>query len=113
MRVLAAAAGEPFGTLPVVAARAAWSLRPRKRLPDDLVMTAPGGLVIESARDYDWGPLTTVEVDGKHYTVTREPGTVERPHRYRLGPPDPTHVIRCHALRRFLLPALRFLRSSI
>ncbi len=94
LRVLAAAMQQPFSTLPVVAARAAWSRRPRRALPDDVVEEREDGLVIDSARDYDWHALSTVEVDGAHYAVTREAGTTERPHRYRLRPITPEHVVR-------------------
>ena len=95
MRVLAAAMDQPFSTLPVVLARAAWRLRPEKKLPADLVFEHDDGFVIESARDYDWHALTTVELDGAHYSVAREEGaTSDRPHRYHLTPITPEHVVR-------------------
>ncbi|MCU1281955.1 MAG: hypothetical protein JWM53_5501, partial [bacterium] len=49
---------------------------------------------IDSARDYDWHALTTVDVDGALYAVAREAGTPERPHRYRLTPIGHDHVVR-------------------
>jgi len=94
LRVASGVSGEPLGIMPLAVGKAITRRLRARKLPDDLVMTAPNGFVIESARDYDWGPLTTVELDGTHYTVTREPGTASRPNRYRLGTPDPTHVIR-------------------
>jgi hypothetical protein len=94
MRVLAAAMDQPFSTLPVVLARAAWRLRPEKKLPADLVFEHDDGFIIDSARNYDWHALTTVELDGAHYAVERQEGTSERPHRYRLTPITPEHVVR-------------------
>jgi hypothetical protein len=94
LRVLAAAMDQPFSTLPVVLVRAAWRLRPEKKLPADLVFEHDDGFVIESAHDYDWHALTTVELDGAHYAVERQEGTSERPHRYRLTPITPEHVVR-------------------
>ena len=99
LRVLAAAMQQPFETAPVVLARAAWRLRPRPKLPDDelnkrLINSAVVEIVIDSARDYDWHALTTVEVDGALYAVTRESGTAERPYRYRLTPIAHNHVVR-------------------
>jgi hypothetical protein len=99
LRVGSGVSGEPLGVLPLAIGRAVTRRLRARKLPDDLVMSAPEGLVIESARDYDWGPLSTVEVDGKHYVVAREAGTPERPHRFRLRAPDPTHVIR--AINRY------------
>ena len=94
LRVLAAAMQQPFGTAPVSLARAAWRARPRRTLPDDVVMKSGDGWVIESARDYDWHALSTVDVDGALHQVAREPGTRERPHRYRLTPVAHDHVVR-------------------
>ena len=94
LRVLAAAMEQPFGTAPVALVRAAWSRRPRRALPDDVVMERDDGYVIESAHDYDWHALTTVELRGALYAVNREAGTPERPHRYRLTPITPEHVVR-------------------
>lgn len=94
LRVGSGVSGEPLGILPVAVARAIIRRVRTRALPEDVIMTAPEGFVIESAHEYDWGPLTTVAVDGNHYVVTREPGTADRPHRYRLRAPDPTHVIR-------------------
>jgi hypothetical protein len=105
LRVLAAAMDQPFSTLPVVVARAAWSLRPAKKLPDDLVIERDDGFVIDSARDYDWHALTTVELGGAHFAVTRETGTPERPHRYRLRPITPEHVVR--TVTRYARPSSR------
>jgi hypothetical protein len=94
MRVLSAAMDQPFSTLPVVAVRSAVAMRPRKKRPDDRVTERDDGWIIESAHDYDWHALTTVELDGAHYAVTREAGTPQRPHRYRLTPITPDHVVR-------------------
>lgn len=94
LRVLSAAMHQPFSTLPVVVARAAWSLRPAKKLPADVVVEREDGFVIDSARDYDWHALTTVELGGAHYAVAREAGTPPRPYRYRLTPITPDHVVR-------------------
>lgn len=94
LRLLSAAMDQPLSTLPVVAVRAALSLRPQKQLPDDVVTERDDGFVIDSARDYDWHALTTIELGGAHYAVTREAGTAERPHRYRLTPITPDHVVR-------------------
>ena len=58
LRVLAAAMQQPFGTAPIVIARAAWAARPRARLPDDIVTRSGAAVVIDSARDYDWHALT-------------------------------------------------------
>ena len=94
LRVLAAAMQQPFSSAPVVLAQAAWRHRPRRTLPDDLLARRDGALVIDSAHDYDWHALTTVEVDDALYAVTREPGTPDRPHRYRLTPIPHDHVVR-------------------
>lgn len=94
LRVLAAAMQQPFGSAPVTLARAAWAHRPRRALPDDVVMKSGDGLVIESARNYDWHALTTVDIDGALYRVASERGTDERPHRYRLTPIPHDHVVR-------------------
>ncbi len=94
LRALAAAMQQPFSTLPLVAARAAWRLRPTKRLPEDRVAQRDGAIVIDSARDYDWHALSTVEVDGALHAVARAAGTPERPYRYRLTPIGRDHVIR-------------------
>jgi hypothetical protein len=94
LRVLAAAMEQPFSTLPVVIVRGARTLRPRKKLPDDLVTERADGFIIDSARDYDWHALTTVEMGGVLYAVTREAGASDRPHRYRLTPITPEHVVR-------------------
>jgi hypothetical protein len=102
LRVLAAAMQQPFGTAPAVLARAAWRLRPRPKLPEDelnkrLINSAVVEIVIDSARDYDWHALTTVEVDGALYAVAREAGAPHdsvRPHRYRLTPIPHDHVVR-------------------
>ena len=94
MRVLSAAMDQPFSTLPIVLARAAWSLKPKKKLPPDVVTERDDGFIIDSARDYDWHALSTIELGGAHYAVTREAGTSERPHRYRLTPITPDHVVR-------------------
>ena len=95
MRVLAAGMQQPFSTLPVVVARGLWSLRPAKKLPEDTVVERDDGFVIDSARDYDWHALTTIELDGALYAVTREVGGSDgRPHRYRLTPITPEHVVR-------------------
>ena len=95
LRALAAAMQQPFGTAPVVLARAAWGLRPRRELPEDLVVERDDGFVIDSARAYDWHALTTVEIDGALYGVTREAGGSDaRPYRYRLTPITPEHVVR-------------------
>lgn len=63
LRVLAAAMQQPLGSAPMAIARAAWAARPRRRLPDDVVVKSADGMVINSARDYDWHALTTVDVD--------------------------------------------------
>ena len=77
LRVLAAAMDQPFSTLPVVLARAAWRLRPRAGATRRLVLFEhDDGFVIDSARDYDWHALTTVELDGAHYAVERASGYV-------------------------------------
>ncbi len=94
MRVLAAAMAQPFSTLPVVAVRAAWSWKPKKKLPEDIVTERDDGFIIDSARRYDWHALTTIELGGAHYAVTTEVGTSQRPHRYRLTPITPDHVVR-------------------
>jgi len=94
LRALAAAMQQPFGSAPVAIARALWSRRPRRALPDDIIDERDDGFVIDSAHDYDWHALTTVELGGAHYAVTREAGTAERPHRYRLTPITPEHVVR-------------------
>jgi hypothetical protein len=95
MRVLAGAMQQPFSTLPVVIARGLWSLRPAKTLPEDTVAERDDGFVIDSAREYDWHALTTVELDGALYAVAREDGSSDaRPHRYRLTPITPEHVVR-------------------
>jgi hypothetical protein len=95
LRVLAAAMEQPFSTLPVVMVRAARSLVPAQKLPHDIVVERDDGFVIDSARDYDWHALTTVEIDDALYAVTREAGSSDaRPHRYRLTPITPEHVVR-------------------
>lgn len=94
LRVLAAAMAQPFSTLPVVIVRAARSFKPEKKLPEDIVSERDDGFVIDSARRYDWHALTTLELGGAHYAVTSERGTSERPHRYRLTPITPDHVVR-------------------
>jgi hypothetical protein len=94
LRVLAAAMQQPFSSLPVVLARGAWALRPKRRLPLDVVSARGAALVIDSAHDYDWHALTTVDVDGALFAVTREAGTPERPHRFVLTPIAHDHVVR-------------------
>ena len=94
LRVLAGAMEQPFSTLPVVAVRAAVRAWPKRKLPEDVVTERDDGVVIDSARDYDWHALTTVEIGGAHYAVTRETGTDVRPFRYRLTPITPEHVVR-------------------
>jgi hypothetical protein len=108
LRVLATAMQQPFSTLPVVVARAAWQARPRRKLPPDEInkrsFNSDGGeeIVIDSARAYDWHALTTVEIDDALYSVTREAGTKERPYRYRLRPIAHDHVVR--TLTRYAPP---------
>lgn len=94
MRVLAGAMQQPFSSLPVVLARAAWALRPKRTLPLDVVSARGAALVIDSAHDYDWHALTTVDVDGALFAVAREAGTPERPHRFVLTPIAHDHVVR-------------------
>ncbi|MCA1663361.1 MAG: hypothetical protein LC659_03675 [Myxococcales bacterium] len=94
LRVLAAAMQQPFGSAPLSLARWAWAARPRRKLRDDVVMKSGDGWVIDSARDYDWHALTTVDIGGALYQVAREPGTREYPHRYRLTPIAHDHVAR-------------------
>jgi hypothetical protein len=95
LRVLAAAMQQPFGTAPVALARGVWAGRPKAKVREDLVVERDDGFVIDSARDYDWHALTTVELDGALYGVTREAGSSDaRPHRYRLTPITPEHVVR-------------------
>jgi hypothetical protein len=94
LRVLAAAMQQPFGTAPLVLARAAWRLRPTPKRPDDRVERRGDGVVIDSAHEYDWHALTTVDIDGALYSVARETGTAEQPHRYRLTPIAHDHVVR-------------------
>ena len=94
LRVLAAAMQQEFSTLPVVVARAAWAWRPRVKALEDAVARDGDALVIDSAREYDWHALTTVDVDGALHQVARERGTPERPYRYRLTPIAPDHVVR-------------------
>jgi hypothetical protein len=103
LRVLAAAMQQPLGTAPVTIARAAWGVRPRKKLPDDYVSKSGDALVILSARDYDWHALTTVDVDGALYAVAREAGPPDRPYRYRLTPIAHDHVVR--AVTRYSVSA--------
>ena len=69
-------------------------LRPSPKLPGDVVTKRDGGMVIESARDYDWHALTTVDVAGELYAVTRQAGSGARSHRYWLTPVTPQHVVR-------------------
>jgi hypothetical protein len=72
-----------------------WAGRPKAKVPEDLVVERDDGFVIDSAREYDWHALTTVELDGALYGVTREAGSSDaRPHRYRLTPITPEHVVR-------------------
>jgi hypothetical protein len=111
LRVLATAMQQPFGTLPAVVVRGvgrAWrAATARQPPPDELNKRSfssgaaadagvPDGveLVIDSAHDYDWHALTTVEVDDALYSVTREAGTATRPYRYRLRPIAHDHVVR-------------------
>ena len=94
LRVLAAGMLQPLGTAPVVLARAAWALRPKRKLPLDVVGARGAALVIDSAHDYDWHALTTVDVDGALFAVAREAGTPERPHRFVLTPIAHDHVVR-------------------
>ena len=94
LRVLAAAMQQPFGSAPVTLVRAAWARRPQHALPDDTMTTSGDAIVIDSAHDYDWHHLTTVDVNGALYCVAREAGTTERPHRYRLTPIPHDHVVR-------------------
>ena len=94
LRVLAAAMQQPLGTAPVAIARGLRALRPRKQPPEDVVVARDDGFVIDSARDYDWHALTTVELDGALYAVTRAPAPPPRPHRYRLTPIPLDHVVR-------------------
>ena len=95
LRVLAAAMQQPFGSAPLSLARAAWAARPRRKLPDDAVTKSGDAIIIDSARDYDWHALTTIELDGALYAVTRETGVRQaQPHRYRLTPIPHDHVVR-------------------
>ena len=95
LRIASGAAGEPLGLLPLAIARfAARRLRRPAKLPDDVVTRDGEAIVIDSAHDYDWHALTTVEIDGAHYAVAREPGAPLRPHRYRLTPIGDGHVVR-------------------
>jgi hypothetical protein len=94
LRVLAAAMQQPFSTLPVVMARAAWAWRPRAKALEDAIARDGDALVIDSAHEYDWHALTTVDVDGALHQVARERGTPERPYRYRLTPIARDHVVR-------------------
>ncbi len=95
LRVLAAAMEQPFGTAPVALARFIVArVRRAPALRDDVVRRQGDGFVVESARDYDWHALTTVELDGALHTVAREAGTTERPYRYRLAPIPRDHVVR-------------------
>jgi len=102
MRVLAAAMQQPFSTLPVVMARAAWARRPRAKRPEDRMARDGDAIVIDSAHEYDWHALTTVDVEGALYQVARERGTPERPYRYRLTPIARDHVVR--TVTRYALP---------
>ena len=56
-------------------AAASRRLRRGKKLPARSGDRADDGFVIDSARDYDWHALTTVELDGVLYAVAREAGT--------------------------------------
>jgi hypothetical protein len=94
LRVLAGAMQMEMGTAPVALGRALWRLRPRPELPADLVRRDGDKVIIESAHDYDWHALTTVEFEGAHYAVTREAGSPTRAHRYRLAPIGDAHVVR-------------------
>lgn len=95
LRMFAGVGGLPLGTAPVAIARfvAARARRP-KPPPDDVVTRAGDAIVIDSARDYGWDALATVEVDGALYAVAREPGAPLRPHRYRLTPIGAAHLVR-------------------
>jgi hypothetical protein len=104
LRVLAAAMQQEFSTLPVVMARAAWAWRPRAKPLEDTIARDGDAIVIDSARDYDWHALTTVDVDGALYAVTREAGTGDRPHRYRLRPIAHDHVVR--TVTRYVPPTV-------
>lgn len=94
-RVLAAGMGVPLGTAPVGLARlvAAHACRP-PRLPDDVVTRADDAVIIDSARDYGWDALSTVDVGGALFAVARQPGAPLRPFRYRLTPIGDAHVVR-------------------
>jgi hypothetical protein len=95
LRVLAAGMEEPLGTAPWTLGRFVVArLRPQRQLPPDLVARSGETIVIDSAHDYDWHALSTVEVDGACYTVAHDAGTPERPHRYRLTPMGEAHVVR-------------------
>jgi hypothetical protein len=95
LRVLAASMQVPFSTLPVGLVRLGLSLRRPPELPPDVVRRPrPDEILIDSARDYDWHALSTVEVDGALHAVQCEQGPPGRPHRYRLRPIAHDHVVR-------------------
>ncbi|HWE28842.1 MAG TPA: hypothetical protein VHB97_12615 [Polyangia bacterium] len=96
IRVAAGAAGQRFATTaPLASYRAldGW-LRPPPPPPPDILRREGATLVIDSARDYAWDALSTIDVDGALYTVEYEPPQPIRAFRYRLTPIASNHVIR-------------------
>ena len=96
MRVLSSSMDQPFSTLPLELYRFArkHTRRPPPPAPPDILRREGATLVIDSARDYAWDSLSTIEVDGALYTVEYEPPQPIRAFRYRLTPIANGHVIR-------------------
>lgn len=98
LRVISSAMDQPFSTLPLVLFRFARKharLKPPPRPPDLLRANRDGRtLTLQSAVDYRWDALATIDVDGVLYSVKTELVTALRPYRYLLTPIAADHVIR-------------------
>lgn len=98
LRVLSSGMDQPFSTLPIVLYRFARKHARRRPPPPprDILRREGDAIVIDSARDYGWDSLATIEIDGARYTVEYEPPEPPptRAFRYRLTPIAPNHVIR-------------------
>lgn len=98
LRVISSAMDQPFSTLPLVLFRFVRKhARPKPPpLPPDILRTDRDGqtLTLESAVDYRWDALATIDVDGVLYSAKMELVKALRPYRYLLKPIAPDHVIR-------------------
>jgi hypothetical protein len=98
LRILSSGMDQPFTTLPLVLFRFVRKHAHPKPppLPPDILRTDRDGqtLTLESAIDYRWDALATIDVDGVLYSVEMELVKALRPYRYQLTPIAPDHVIR-------------------